>query len=1461
MSFVRRIAKLAFYGLATLLALAAAGWGLLQTGAGKAWLAAESGRALSDPSQRVTVSGLAGTVPFDLRARAIVFADAEGSFLTIDDAAATLSAKDLLRGRLVFHSLGARSVDFARPSTSPGETDLTGLLHPPLPVAVERLEIGALTLGGKVLGTAMTLAMTGSGDVGRGRADADIALHRIDGAAGEAALHLALDGAPLRLGLDARISEPTGAVLAGLLHRDDALPLTLTLAGDGTLDNWEGRLAAAAGANATATAHVAVTGNAPYRLSLDGTADIAALLPPALRPLAAGTVTLSGAGTLDDAAVAVQKFDLASAGAHVAAQGRYAQADGAIAGTANITLGDLAPVGALAGMALSGAGQADLSLDGTLARPKAQLALGLDRIATAQGRIANAQATIALSADGDPRAAPVAFSGSGTVEGIAPDIGGLGRHVDWRAAGQIDIAQQKISADTIDIRAAGAVLAGSVAASLDGATGEVRLTLADLAPFDGGALAGTGDVTASFAAARDGSAMAVLSGAIMGARSGIAALDRVLGARVAISGTLRRRANGAIEAREVALDGAAANVTGEATRGSDGAITASFVTSLPRLTTLDPRLAGALRATGEIAGRAAALHGTIAIAAPQLTAEGMRIEALEARVALSRLMPLAAHLDGTLRVGGVDAVVTADAAQDGSAYHVTKIAASADGARLEGAAEIVGGRIDGRLGGNVPDLGRFSALAGTKLAGRAQFEARAAGNRYELTLDASGLGGAGGAVQKFHLAGAVTDPLARPSGEIEATLAGLDAAGVSVRTARLAVKSDRPGHFALDGTAEGRLGEELSLAAAGDLAIENGAADLRLAKLTGAVGGVRFALGAPLAASWRGAGVRFAGLVLRIGDGRLDGEGAIDNGEIALRLAAKGLPVHTLARLAGQSAEGTLGFDLSLAGTRAAPQGRLVVDGEGLRFAAAAHPDLPAQGLVMSAEWLGGRVTMQGRLAGPKGAAIGWQGSAPLQLDPQRLAFRLPPDGALAFHLEGEGDLGALADLVPLGEDRMAGHFAADVRVAGTVGDPIASGKLAVTAGRYESLEFGTELTNVELALTGDRERLVLQKFSAGDGGGGTLDATGAVDLAAAAGPSLNITAALKNFRALKRDEGTGTASGTLAVTGPITAPSLKAAITIDGAEIAVPERLPQSLSPVEAVEIDSAAGTVLTPQAKAPAPALVAVALDVTITLPGRVFVRGRGLDSEWRGRLAISGTTRAPVFSGRLDTVRGTFDFIGTTFVVDKGAISFRGGRRLDPDIDIVTKAQANEITAIVGITGSALKPTFKLSSEPNLPRDEILSRLLFGTSMNRISAAQGLQLAGAAASLAGGGSLDVLSRIRKSFGLDRLTVGASSSSVVPTLGVPTLGGQPGQQSQAVAGPATGLGTTPLGPTGNSGTALNAGKYVANGVYVGVSQGFEANSSTVNVEVDVSRHITVTTEAGPASGTGLGINWKLDY
>jgi translocation and assembly module TamB len=133
-------------------------------------------------------------------------------------------------------------------------------------------------------------------------------------------------------------------------------------------------------------------------------------------------------------------------------------------------------------------------------------------------------------------------------------------------------------------------------------------------------------------------------------------------------------------------------------------------------------------------------------------------------------------------------------------------------------------------------------------------------------------------------------------------------------------------------------------------------------------------------------------------------------------------------------------------------------------------------------------------------------------------------------------------------------------------------------------------------------------------------------------------------------------------------------------------------------------------------------------------------------------------------------------------------------------------------------------KLTSDPPLPPDEILSRLLFGRSASNITPLQALQLADSINTLARGGGLDLLARTRQVLGLDQLTLKQS-------------------------------GTT------QEKTALSAGKYLSEEVYLEVQQGISPETGKASLKWEITPNISVQTEVGVNAEAGVGVNWRWDY
>src|SRR3546814_5045146 len=89
------------------------------------------------------------------------------------------------------------------------------------------------------------------------------------------------------------------------------------------------------------------------------------------------------------------------------------------------------------------------------------------------------------------------------------------------------------------------------------------------------------------------------------------------------------------------------------------------------------------------------------------------------------------------------------------------------------------------------------------------------------------------------------------------------------------------------------------------------------------------------------------------------------------------------------------------------------------------------------------------------------------------------------------------------------------------------------------------------------------------------------------------------------------------------------------------------------------------------------------------------------------------------------------------------------------IAAEANVQGLSATIRVTGTGLRPEITFASIPALPEDEVLSRLLFGTSVANLSAPEALQLAAAAASLRSGGRSagNPLNKLGRAIGVDRI------------------------------------------------------------------------------------------------------------
>lgn len=205
---------------------------------------------------------------------------------------------------------------------------------------------------------------------------------------------------------------------------------------------------------------------------------------------------------------------------------------------------------------------------------------------------------------------------------------------------------------------------------------------------------------------------------------------------------------------------------------------------------------------------------------------------------------------------------------------------------------------------------------------------------------------------------------------------------------------------------------------------------------------------------------------------------------------------------------------------------------------------------------------------------------------------------------------------------------------------------------------------------------------------------------------------------------------------------------------------------------------------------------------------------------RSAWHGSSDKPVVQGGFEMRRGTLDVIGKRLTFTRGRVTFPDG--LDPELDFIAEAPASDITARVLLSGRQSNPKIDFSSTPELPRDEVPSRILFGKASGKLSAAQTIQLAQALAQLTGatGKGLDDL---RKSLGVDSLDVATDDTG--------------------------------------KGVAAGVNRRINDNISVGVQQGATSNSSKVTVDIDVLKGVKVQGAAGADGKTSVGVGYEYEY
>ncbi len=361
-------------------------------------------------------------------------------------------------------------------------------------------------------------------------------------------------------------------------------------------------------------------------------------------------------------------------------------------------------------------------------------------------------------------------------------------------------------------------------------------------------------------------------------------------------------------------------------------------------------------------------------------------------------------------------------------------------------------------------------------------------------------------------------------------------------------------------------------------------------------------------------------------------------------------------------------------------------------------------------------------------------------------------NGALSGGIRYTGPADTVWSLLNVPDQSLVGPIGLVADFAGTLGAPILTGGFRGEQLSYRHLAFGTRVTGLTLQGVLDGSEVKLVRLE-GNVNGGTIKGSGAARLAAEGAGSIDLQFMLERARIANSPSTTIVVSGPLRITGSLRDATLSGELRVDDGQIRLGGLQPAAVtSDIKVRRVD------------APIPAAARAesrfALDIKVSARDSVRAQGLGLDSFWSADVRIGGDLAQPRLTGDARLTRGTFDFAGTSFDIRRGVIGFVG-EPLDTSLAIEAVATAEGMTALVRIDGTARLPELSFSSSPPLPEDEVLSRLLFGSSVADLSATEALQLATALASLRGGtGGLDPLGRLQRASGIDRIRLTGSDA-----------------------------------------------------------------------------------------------------
>ena len=862
-----------------------------------------------------------------------------------------------------------------------------------------------------------------------------------------------------------------------------------------------------------------------------------------------------------------------------------------------------------------------------------------------------------------------------------------------------------------------------------------------------------------------------------------------------------------------------ASVSGSADFGAgivDLAYQAETADLTPVAAAYDTNARGTLSADGRVYGDLSGpvLQGSAALTGFELDGQAYGDVRLQHDIVLAEALSGTAEVRADTKPYGSVNVGTAFRL-DGDLLTVSKLQASGLGVQASGrgplSIDLSNSLIDGLLQWRAAKLDGIGRVAGVALAGsgngtlklHAPGGKQAVDVRAELTQFRTD----GVSAESIRLDAAVRDALGEVPGlNASFRVEKLAAGGLELPEARAEANGTLKAldvTAAVSGTAPD--GKPLAADFAARLGLDGPAQTGRVSRLEARYRGETIRLEKPLLLTVNGSSIRAKGLSLQVPGGRVSGDARLNGNRLQGDIEAAIADMSRLAKLADVPIQAG-GLNL-LAEFDTRRSASITMKATGVR-----SDELPpeAGGLDadVSVNWNGKEATADASIAGGFGDPVSV--TATVALRPSSGMFPVPkPSAPLRGTVKWAGQIDTLWALVPAPDHYVEGRADVDLTISGTVAEPLVAGKAELTGGRYENLETGTILADLTATSEVAADGSFVVMVAGNDGAASPVNARIAI-----ANGKLDAAVKTQSAILVRRPDLEATVTADITATGPLLGPTLAGEVLVDRAEVRLVHAVPPNIATLGDVRIKGEP----VPRDK---PAKDSkIQLNLRVHGPRNIFVRGRGLDSEWQMDLAVGGNSARPRVTGSIEKLRGNLVLVGKPFDLDTGRIFFSGATPVDPGINVRLLRSNDGIRGGIDVSGRASNLEITFVSTPTLPQGEVMPRVLYGRSRQSLSALEALELAGGIATLmdGSGGTLD---QVRGAIGLDVLRVEDKGD----------------------------------------GASVTVGKNLQDGVFVGANQPIDGGAASVRVEIEVFDNFAVETDLGNEGGSSVGVKWKRDF